>query len=101
MKNQNKINQTGNSNVNHANQNPQKNQTERKVEECLKNGQTTSETGRYIQEIEMLSLIFYHRRHSENFVKLLRKNEESIRYIFDPEGSLVNLIKDFFLGKRI
>ena len=101
MKNQNKTNQTGNSNVNHANQNPQKNQTERKVEECLRNGHTTSETGRYIQEIEMLSLIFYHRRHNENFVKLLRKNEESIRYIFDPEGSLVNLIKYFFLGKRI
>ena len=72
-----------------------------KLKNVWKNGQTTSETGSYIQEIEMLSLIFYHRRHNENFVKLLRKNEESIRYIFDPEGSLVNLIKDFFLGKRI
>ena len=38
------INHTGNTNMDHTHQNPQKIQTERKVQESSKNGRTASET---------------------------------------------------------
>ena len=34
---------------------------------------------------------FIHRRNNENFVKLQKKIEESIRFKSDPEGNVVNL----------
>ena len=50
------INHTGNTNMDHTHQNPQKTQTERKVQESSKNGRTASETekNRKIEKIEIL-----------------------------------------------
>ena len=43
---------------------------------------------------------FIHLRHNENFVKLRRKTEETIRYKSDPEGTESNLAAFFFSKKE-
>ena len=81
------INETGNIDVIHTHQNPQK--FPQKSPQKIKNGQ------RKKKNINIESNIIP-RRHNENFVKLPRKTEESVGYTSDPERTLVHLIRFFF-----
>ena len=45
--------------MDHTNQNPQKIQTERKVQESSKNGPVASEIGDQIEKIEILSVTLF------------------------------------------
>ena len=86
------IKETGNINVIHSHQNPQK--FPQKSPQNIKNGQ------RKKKNINIESYII-RRRHNENFDKLRRKTDESVRYTCDPERTLVHLTRFFFLKKLI
>ena len=77
--------------MDHTHQNSQKIKTEWKVPESPKNGPTASNIGDQIGKTDLLGVNFIHRRNNENFVKLQKKIEESIRFKSDPEGNVVNL----------
>ena len=53
------LSETGNTTMDHTNQNPQKIQTERKVQESSKNGPVASEIGDQIEKIEILSVTLF------------------------------------------
>ena len=53
------ISETGNTTMDHTHQNPQKIQTERKVQESSKNGSMASEIGDQIEKIEILSVTLF------------------------------------------
>ena len=78
------VNQTGNTNMDHTHQNPQKIQTERKVQESLKNRPTASETGGQTEKIEMLSVISF----IEDIMRTLSNYGEKLKKQLD-----INLIQ--------
>ena len=69
--------------MDHTHENPQKIQTEWKVQESSKNRPTASETGGQIKKIEILSVISFTEDTLSNYGKRLKKQ-------LDPEGN-VNL----------
>ena len=85
------INETGNIDVIHAHQNPQK--FPQKRPQKIKNGQ------RKKKNINIESNIIPRRR-NENFVKLPRKTVESVGYKSDTERTLVHLTR-FLFSKKV
>ena len=81
------INQTGNTNMDHTHQNPQKIQTERKVQGSSKNGATASETWGQREKLQIPSVISFIEDKMRTYGERLKNQLD----ISDLEGIVVNL----------